>query len=528
MEKKKRLYDAVYGYIELEENEFKLINSPIFQRLHWIKQLGPLNTVFPSAQHSRFSHSVGVFHIITKIIKAIEERPDDYRYKYQDNEKKYLRYAALLHDIGHIPLSHIGEKALGSTYAPSPELKTEIKLSKGTKPKWTNLFPDNLIGPKPQLHELLSAEVVLNSGEIDTILTNEWPDENVRKKAKRKIAEIIVGTCQQEELSLLLHSELDADRLDYLLRDSFFTGVGYGHVDLDYIISRISVITNDDTNIPSLCFESKGLHTVEHCILGRFFLQTQVIFNRNVHLLDLLFLDVMVYMIENETEKCGLINLEKVLDHIRKSKGKNKREHQHEFYKYTDAQVFVNMRMLHEKLDNELKNLSKKEYSKNPKAYINDCIKTIMDGQIPETLAFHQKMLDSKTDSEEVNKISEKAREIALKTAEKLKIDLKRIKWDLIEQKVMQYRSDEEGNKETVKISYKQNGKEKIVYAAKSNASILSGLSDKFLLMFYVYYIDSKSSKETEVEVINKGNVIKEAYQDFILEYFQNISTDIS
>ncbi len=85
----RRIYDAVYGYIELNETESKLVNSPIFQRLHWIKQLGALNTVFPSAQHSRFSHSVGVFHIMTKMIEALENREDRYGHKFQKNDKKY-------------------------------------------------------------------------------------------------------------------------------------------------------------------------------------------------------------------------------------------------------------------------------------------------------------------------------------------------------------------------------------------------------------------------------------------------------
>lgn len=117
MKKKQRIYDAVYGYIELDEIEFELVNLPIFQRLHWIKQLGPLHTVFPSAQHSRFSHSIGVFHIVKKMLEHLENRSDNHHYKFDKNEKQeeILKFAALLHDIGHVPLSHVGEEVLKST-----------------------------------------------------------------------------------------------------------------------------------------------------------------------------------------------------------------------------------------------------------------------------------------------------------------------------------------------------------------------------------------------------------------------------
>ena len=140
----------------------------------------------------------------------------------------------------------------------------------------------------------MSAEIVLHSKDVDDILSKEkgWKAPKARKKAKKKIAEIIVGKNYEDVPTLLLHSELDADRLDYLLRDSFFAGVGYGKIDLDYIISRL-VIFRDERDVADICIENKGLHTIEHYILGRFFLQTQVIYNRKVRFMDLLFYDVM-------------------------------------------------------------------------------------------------------------------------------------------------------------------------------------------------------------------------------------------
>jgi hypothetical protein len=511
-----RIFDAVYGYIELEDFEFDLVNSPVFQRLHWIKQLGPLHTIFPSAQHSRFSHSIGVFHIITKMIDAIENRSPEYQHPFGKNDKKYLRYAALLHDIGHVPLSHIGEEVLKDSFSSGIDSKN-ISIETGSR--WTSLFDNQFWGPATKLHELLSVEMVLHNEEIEKVLKKEWPDAPDLGDAKKRIAELIAGVGKDDTLSLLLHSELDADRLDYLLRDSFFTGVDYGKVDLEYVMSRLAVVKDEETNLHSLCFELKGLHTVEHCILGRFFLQTQVIYNKKVHLLDLLFLDVMKYMIQNGCgEKWGLMDLPEYIKHIRQSKGNGKHEHEHKIYEYTDAQVFMKMRTLHEELDSKLKEISLANSLKDKEAYINDCTKTIMDGQISDDILSHQIILDVSVDTEKINEIREEANRIAHETAIKLDVDPCRVKWDIIQQPVMKYLSNDDTNREAVKITYVRDSKPITEYVAKSNASLLTGLVDKTLLVFFVYYIRSKKPGE---DIPHKEDVIKEAYQDFVLKYFQ-------
>lgn len=202
MAKKQRIYDAVYGYVELDDIEFELVTLPIFQRLHWIKQLGPLHTVFPSAQHSRFSHTIGVFHIVKKLIEHLENRTDNHNYKFDKDEKQkeLLQFAALLHDVGHVPLSHVGEEVLKDTTEESLKatfLKTDtLDLFAAEKPSWWNLFPEREYhGSNTKLHERLSAEIVLYSKEIDGVLSKVkgWKTKKRRKEAKEKIARIIVG-----------------------------------------------------------------------------------------------------------------------------------------------------------------------------------------------------------------------------------------------------------------------------------------------------------------------------------------------
>lgn len=543
--KRPRIYDAVYRYIELNEHEFRLVNTAIFQRLHWIKQLGPLHTVFPSAQHSRFSHSIGVFYIAKKMIDHLKALPAEYRYDFGEDDEDILKFAALLHDIGHVPLSHVGEQVLtrhmearardGDNNDQQDVHALDLFRAKPPGKAWHRVFPDPTYG-RTKLHERLSAEIVRHNEEIDAVLGDRWQNKATRTECKERIAQAIVGMDLSDIPTILLHSELDADRLDYLLRDSFFTGVGYGQVDLDYIISRLVVYRKDSTDTPVLCVEHKGLHTIEHYILGRFFLQTQVIYNRRVRFLDLLFADVMSYMLEAAPDGCRLMNLAEFYECIRKAKGKNKRLHLHKIYSYTDAEVFTKMRRLHEELDQKEKDGSADEQE----LYINDCIKAIMDGDVPDPV-FHtcHKLVDHWRKKGSEGKLETKTRQMARRIAADLGIYPERIKTDFRSEMVMKYQraplddvgrkpnkkavnteTEERANQEAVRVMFKAPmGEDQWRYAAECNGTILSSLTDKALLLFNCYYVkpkgrddDSKTAKA----------MIEEAFAAFIhREFYQ-------
>ena len=520
-----RIYDAVYGYIELDEVEFDLVNSPIFQRLHWIKQLGPLHTIFPSAQHSRLSHSIGVFHIMKKMIKHFEERDESgYVSGLSKLDKRALKLAALLHDIGHIPLSHVGEKVLQDSYTPEINME-QIEPFDEKKPiDWRAEFQKEGLSESAKLHEYLSAEIVLHNKEIDKILAKKCELQQQHEELKNKIAQIIVGKPEDQVMRCLLHSELDADRLDYLLRDSFFTGVGYGHVDLDYIISRLTVGENTQSE-PCLCVENKGLRTVEHYILGRFFLQTQIVFYRKVRFLDLIFADVMGYMMRNQSDKWHMMNLRELLENLRHNPSTaDEREYLHKVYTYTDAEVFERMRRLHEELDVKEKSGS----ASADESYINDCVKTIMDGKIPEPVCTHSILVSVTTleEKEHIRKLKKKADQIGFDTAQKAGICPWRIKANIADQEVMKYTKrredeDEQNRREAVRIKYEDSpGKYTVIPVAISNASILKDLVDKSSITLNVYYVNSKS--ETQDQIDNRENVISQAYESFVRENFLN------
>ena len=207
MIKLKKVYDPLYGLILLNEIESKIIDTPIFQRLRYLRQLSLTEYVYPTANHNRFSHSLGVFFITNKIGRILQDQDesiiDPY---YLDN----LKMAALLHDIGHFPFSHALEF--------SEDDKTWDEMTKFLK------LP----------HEKLGVYMIKKS-YISGILKDGEGKYNIDL-----ICSLIEGDDIAENpiLNKIINWELDADRLDYLLRDSYFSVVKYGSIDLDYLISN--------------------------------------------------------------------------------------------------------------------------------------------------------------------------------------------------------------------------------------------------------------------------------------------------
>ena len=217
-------YDPLHQSITLnssipeEKMVMELIDSSPFQRLRRIKQLGPAYLTFHGAESSRFTHSLGVFHIARRAINHLSEL--DSRLK----EHKFILYgAALLHDLGHGPLSHTSEEIF------------KIK------------------------HETWTAKLINSNQEIALIL-NRYGKENARK-----ISDLIQSReAQEKSIVSLISSQLDCDRLDYLMRDSYTTGARYGQLDIDRIISAMTLAPDGD-----LAINPKGLMAVEHYLVIR-------------------------------------------------------------------------------------------------------------------------------------------------------------------------------------------------------------------------------------------------------------------
>lgn len=264
----KYINDPVYGGIPITQMELEIIDTPIFQRLRGLRQLARVNFVFPGAEHSRYVHSLGVLYIMGLMTEHLIKQG-----MLTADDAVKMRVAALLHDIGHYPLSHLGE----SVYGYCKDNQNASSIVQGQKSEEKRLYEMTSSHSKSAHHEHLGKYIVTNNQELKQILEKY-------KLNPVEIGEIFTGEHGSRNMvyTQLLHSSLDADRLDYLLRDSYQTGVKYGLVDLQYLVRLLMVV--DDPMLPQnnkvLACNKKGQHVVEHFLMSRYFHYSQVIFHK--------------------------------------------------------------------------------------------------------------------------------------------------------------------------------------------------------------------------------------------------------
>lgn len=224
--KKKIVNDPVYGFITIStEIIFDVIEHPFFQRLRRIKQLGLTHLVYPGAIHSRFHHVIGAMHLMTKSIATIRKKG----HEITESEERAVLFAILLHDIGHGPFSHA----------------LEHDIVNGVSHEAISGF----------FIERLSEEF---DGELDLAL------------------QVFANKYPKKFLHQLVSSQLDMDRMDYLNRDSFFTGVSEGIIGSDRIIEMLNV------NDGNLVIEEKGIYSIEKFIVARRIMYWQVYLHKTV------------------------------------------------------------------------------------------------------------------------------------------------------------------------------------------------------------------------------------------------------
>ena len=279
-------YDNLYGYIDFEKGLYdKILKDPFFLRLHNLRQMGLAYQVFPDALHTRFAHSIGVYAIVTKMIDAQKRfcSPSIIDGK----EKDKIMISALLHDIGHLPLSHTIELALEEY---EQELLTFEKqqdelFSDGESPKEDSQdtkAPTSDAVDKPALHEMLG-EYVLQASNISTYLSERGISPlEISSGFKGDIAyaqkeELEKGTFYNKQIRNFLHSQFDADRIDYLLRDSSFSGVKTGGFDLDKLLNSIYYGNNIEYGV-----DESAIRAIEQFFMSRFVAYCQIVGNRRV------------------------------------------------------------------------------------------------------------------------------------------------------------------------------------------------------------------------------------------------------
>jgi len=280
----REIYDNVHGFIKVTKAENDIIDSLYFQRLRKIRQLGLVDYVFPGALHNRFNHSLGVMHLADKMIVVLQENGS------MEGKRKLIRMAGLLHDIGHYPLSHLVESVVKEDASSKIRITGKNDVSMENDPEsddesFVNLENNKIHNLNLELHdsrngsldfadhERMGSIVIFKTPIYDILRDNDFSDEDIKI-----IAQIISGTYSGPE-KLLINSELDADRFDYLLRDSQQTGVIYGSFDLDQIIRHIE-IANPDNNGFRLVVNEKGRKALEHYLTSKYFMYSTLIYQK--------------------------------------------------------------------------------------------------------------------------------------------------------------------------------------------------------------------------------------------------------
>lgn len=230
----KEIRDVIHGFVLRNEVEESIIDTKVFQRLRGVKQLAMANLVYPGALHTRFDHSIGVMHIAGRMAEQLGLNPE---------ETRRIRLATLLHDVGHGPFSHVSEELLDKYYDKSK-----------FKPK-----------EKEEIHEVITCKIIESNNEIEKNLSNN---------DKEMVVDLISKDQHESIKKHIVTGPIDADKQDYLLRDSYYCGVKYGIYDIERLLSTMIPMESAQDRIISI--KEGGIYAVEQFVLSKYHMSTQV------------------------------------------------------------------------------------------------------------------------------------------------------------------------------------------------------------------------------------------------------------
>ncbi len=258
--------DPIHGFICIDDWEKQIIDSKPFQRLRRIWQLAWTNMVYPGAVHTRFEHSLGVMHVATQMFDAIIKKASrfllselDYNEAGISRMRALVRLTSLLHDVGHAPFSHAGETLM--------EVRPETE--------------------KPYKHEHYSVYIIRHL--MKTVIENHPVNQQNYKITADEVADLLEGNPSLGPHLFwmnLISGQVDADRVDYLLRDSHHIGVQYGIFDLQRFLVTLTAAINPDTDEPTIAIEEGGFHVAESMVMARYQMFTQVYFQHTRRAFD--------------------------------------------------------------------------------------------------------------------------------------------------------------------------------------------------------------------------------------------------
>jgi len=235
------IIDPIHDFIRIYDHELAIIDNPVFQRLRRIRQLSGAHLTYPSAQHTRFEHSLGVLHIASQAGQALKEKGI-----LKQDQIEILRLAGLLHDIGHGPFSHLFE-----------EIIQQKKIS----------------------HEDFGKNIILKSTIGDTLSKNGFD--------KKTIAKIAFGDSKYQYMNEIVSGALSADMMDYLLRDGYFTGAEHAKIDHKRLTQSL------DVHKKKLALERSALYSFESMMHSRYQMFKAVYFHKTVRAAEVMLLEAL-------------------------------------------------------------------------------------------------------------------------------------------------------------------------------------------------------------------------------------------
>lgn len=282
MSEARSIRDPIHGFIRLNGDEADIVATPVFQRLRGIRQLAFANLVYPGALHTRFEHTLGVFHVTSLMANVCG---------LDSEHARIVRLSALLHDLGHGPFSHVSEGAL-EIFADREKLTGRLDSKKQEK-----------------IHELVTQDLLRTDKDLIHLLG---------KKTLSQVENLLAHGYDEPLFRSIVSGPLDADKQDYLLRDSFFCGVKYGVFDLQQLHRELTVVTDPADGRKLLMVSADGVHALEQFVLAKYYLTAQVYSHRVRLVTDQMIVRAITLGIEED-------QIEKL----------------HDLYRYDGAEKFV-------------------------------------------------------------------------------------------------------------------------------------------------------------------------------------------
>lgn len=265
----KVIHDSVHGSVKVEGAFLRLLGRPEIQRLHGVHQLGLAHLVFPGANHTRMEHSLGTYHIASKMAEVLE---------LGEAERNEVLAAAMLHDLGHAPFSHTLEEVMADRLGVDHVDLSQRMISGELR----CLGEDELarIDDHLSVREVLEQEGISPERVSSLVVYPVGPDTPGQSVLDVEGGQAHFG--QDNYLHQIIHGPVDADQMDYLLRDAHYTGVAHGTIDLDRLLQTIAVHHGD------LVVDKGGLVAVEGLLVARALMYTSVYFHKTVRIAEMM------------------------------------------------------------------------------------------------------------------------------------------------------------------------------------------------------------------------------------------------